>query len=220
MENLKHSNTDCWFIDTCKEDSCSGCAKYIQLKWQFDNSGLPKAKYKPIKLIPEDCDFQSFKRLAEIKRNVFDFVSKGSNLYLCSTYTGNGKTSWSIKILQSYLNLMSDGNYENLKGMYISTSNLLLHLKDFNNPLSKSFKDNLETVDLVVWDDIAIAGLSNYDYQQLYSIIDNRILSEKSNIFTCNHTQLETLSKVLGDRLASRIYNTSEIIELKGGDRR
>lgn len=220
MEKLNHSNDECWFIDTCERDDCNGCARYIQLKWQFDNSGLPKAKYKPFRLTPPDCDYDAFKRLAYIKSDIGNFVEDGSNLYLCSNYTGNGKTSWAIKMLQSYLNLMADGNYEHLMGMYISTSNLLLHLKDFNNPVSKAFKDNLETVDLVVWDDIAISGLSNYDYQQLYSIIDSRILSEKANIFTCNHTTLEGLAKVLGNRLASRIYNTSEIIELKGGDRR
>lgn len=218
MEKL--NNFDCWFIENCQKYSCTDCTKYIQLKWQFDNSGIPKAKYKPIKLVPQDCDYMRFKRLAEIKSDVGEFVCNGNNLYICSEYTGNGKTSWAIKILQSYLNLMADGNYENLQGMYVSTSNLLLHLKDFNNPVSKQFKDNLENVDLVIWDDIAISGLSNYDYTQLYSIIDSRILSEKSNIFTSNQTTIEDLSKKIGSRLASRIFNTSEIIELNGVDRR
>lgn len=218
MENLNNSN--CWFIKTCEKDSCDGCSKYIQLKWQFDNSGIPKAKYKPISLFAPDCDYLRYKRLAEIKSDIGEFVINGNNLYICSEYTGNGKTSWAIKLLQSYLNLMADGNYEILQGMYVSTSNLLLHLKDFNNPVSKQFKDNLENVDLVVWDDIAIAGLSNYDYTQLYSIIDSRIVSEKSNIFTSNQVSLDGLASVLGIRLASRIYNTSEIIELNGVDMR
>ena len=218
MENL--NNFNCWFIKNCERDICDGCTKYIQLKWQFDNSGIPKAKYKPIKLYAPDCDALRYKRLAEIKSDIGEFVINGNNLYICSEYTGNGKTSWSIKLLQSYLNLMADGNYENLQGMYVSVSNLLLHLKDFNNPVSKSYRENLENVDLVVWDDIATAGLSTYDYTQLYSIIDSRIFAEKSNIFTSNQTTLEGLCEKVGSRLASRIYNTSEIIELNGVDMR
>lgn len=218
----QQSNSDCWYINTC-EDDCDRCNIYVQMKYQFDNSGLPKAQYQPITLsIFEDnkVDKPAFKRLSNIRKNIVDFVDNHNNLYICSKNVGNGKTSWAIKMLQTYFHYTAEGNYENLKGMFVSTTDLLLKLKDFNNPLSKKYKDNLESVDLVIWDDIAVNGISQYDFTQLYNIINNRLLAKKSNIFTSNQTTLEGLTKIIGSRLASRIYNTSEIIEFKGGDLR
>ena len=95
-----------------------------------------------------------------------------------------------------------------------------MQLKDFNNPLPKSYLENLKNVDLVIWDDIAVSGMSQYDFTQLYTIIDKRILAEKSNIFTSNQPTVEGFAKMMGNRLASRIYYTSEIVELKGKDMR
>jgi DNA replication protein DnaC len=80
-------------------------------------------------------------------------------------------------------------------------------------------KSNLLSTDLVIWDDIGSTGMSNYDLSQLLMYIDQRILSGKSNIFTGN-LMYSDLEKSLGSRLASRIWNTSSIAELKGKDKR
>ena len=215
-------NTECWYADSCADD-CDICTIYTQLKWQMNNSGLPEAKQKPITLQITDNnsgDRPAFLRLAYIRKNIVDFVSQGENLYICSKYTGNGKTSWAIKLLQTYFHYTAQGNYENLKGMFVSVPKLLLQLKDFNNPLSAKYKQQLETVDLVVWDDVAVSGISQYDYTQLFTLIDSRMLAEKSNIFTSNIVNEQELWNVLGNRLTSRIFYSSEIIELKGKDMR
>ncbi len=214
-------NSKCWYVESC-EDDCERCVVYVQMKWQMEHSGLPEAKQRPISLYLTDDnsgDKKAFHRLADIRKNIVDFVQEGKNLYLCSHWTGNGKTSWAIKMLHTYFHHTAVGNYENLKGMFVSTPALLLKLKDFNNPLPKSYMENLKKVDLVIWDDIAVS-MSNYDFTQLFAIIDNRILAEKSNIFTSNQTTVEEFAKIMGNRLASRIYYTSEIVELKGKDMR
>ena len=190
------------------------------MNWQMQNSGLPKAKQKPIKLKPETCDIEAFNKLSDIRRDIDEYVDNGNNLYLCSKYTGNGKTSWAIKMLQSYFNLRCEGNYENLLGMFVSTPQLLLKLKDFSNPVSSVFKQRLASVDIVVWDDIAVSGMSTYDYTQLFTYIDGRLLSEKSNIFTSNCSTREELEKIVGNKLASRIWDTSYVVTLFGKDRR
>ena len=215
-------NSECWYKDTCSDD-CSKCAVFFQMNWQMEHSGLPKAKQRTISLQIDDDnaeDMQAFVRLKEIKTNIVDFVEHGKNLYICSEYTGNGKTSWAIKMLHTYFHYTAVGNYDNLKGMFVSTTDLLLRLKDFNNPLSQSYRDKLENVDLVIWDDIALTNISQYDYTQFYNIIDKRMLAEKSNIFTTNCTNPDRLAELLGAKIASRIYYTSEVIELKGKDRR
>lgn len=220
MEQQRNSN--CWYVNSCVDD-CDNCVVYVQLKWQMDNSGLFKSQQRPINLYIDadnEVDRKAYKRLSAIRSGICEFVDEHRNLYITSENSGNGKTSWAIKMLQTYFHYTANGNYENLKGMFVSTTDLLLKLKDFNNPISPEFKKNLETVDLVVFDDIAVSGISQYDYTQLFNIINNRIAAEKSNIFTSNIVKYEELEKILGTRLASRIYNASEIIELRGADRR
>ena len=219
---VKQRNTDCWYSKICKDD-CTNCITYLQLDWQMKNSGLPTSKQRVINLYVNEhnkCDTRAFEQLSNIKKSIVDYVETGHNLYICGNNPGNGKTSWAIKLLQSYFHHKAHGNYEHLLGMYVSTVELLLKLKDFNNPLPARYKELLETVDVVVWDDIAITGISQYDFTQLYSIINNRIFAEKANIYTSNITNSAQLEKVLGSRLASRIYGASEIIELKGMDMR
>ena len=215
-------NSDCWYSETCTDSvSCNACTTYTQLKWQMEHSGLPEYQQKPIELYIQESntiDRNSYIRLSEIRKDIVEFVENHKNLYLCSEYAGNGKTSWAIKMLHTYLHYTAQDNYENLQAMFVSVADLLLKLKDFNNPLSKSYKENLEDVPLIVWDDIALITISQYDYSQLYTILNNRIFSGKSNIFTSNCVTQEQLFKLVGDKLASRIWNTSEIIELKGRD--
>lgn len=217
MENSK--NTDCWYANNCTDD-CLKCVIYPQMKWQFDNSGLPKSKYMPIHLRPQSNDIRAFNKLADIRENIDEFVEQGKNLYICGKIPGNGKTSWAIKMLQTYFHYVAEGNLFNVKGMFVSVPDLLLKMKDFNNPLSTEYKENLKSCDLLILDDIAVTGLSQYDYLQLFTLIDNRMLSNKSIIFTSNNVSLKDLEKSVGERLASRIWNNSVRAELRGGDMR
>jgi DNA replication protein DnaC len=188
--------------------------------WQFENSGLPKSKYKVIDLYAGEEDYDAFTRLAEIRKNIADFVEQGKNLYICGATPGNGKTSWSIKMLQTYFHYEAEGNLFNVIGMFVSVPDLLIRLKDFSNPLDNEYKENIKACNLLILDDIAVTGLSQFDYLQLFTIIDSRMLSGKSIVFTSNNISLKDLEKSVGERLASRIWNNSEIIELRGGDMR
>ena len=219
---MSHAFDNCWYKDTCQDD-CDVCQVYYQMKWQMDNSGLTALQQKPIQLFlneDNEVDRESFVKLSEIRHDIVNFVDNGENLYICSVYTGNGKTSWAIKMLHTYLHYKAVGNYEKLQAMFVSVPELLLQLKDFNNPLSITYKNQLNQVPLIIWDDIAIAGISQYDYTQLYTLINNRIFAGKSNIYTSNCNSDKSLEKILGNRLTSRIWNTSQIIELKGADMR
>lgn len=217
----KQRNSNCWYLQVCQDD-CFMCRTYLELKWQMDNSGLPAKLQKPIEMFLSDSnrvDKKAYERLKAIRKDIVTHVHDGDNFYICGR-AGNGKTSWAIKILQTYLHFKASGNYEKLQGMFVSVADLLIKLKDFDNPVTKEFKDNLETVPLVIWDDICITNISKYDYSQFYTLINNRMLAGKSNIFTTNVVDKETLEDVFGERLVSRIYSSSEIIELKGGDMR
>ena len=189
------------------------------MKYLLDNSGIPKSKQYPQELIA-DVDLNAYRKLADIKSDIVDFVDSGSNLFICSQNTGNGKTSWAIKLMLRYFNEIWAGNGFKVRGLFVNVPTLLLQLKNFDNPLPEEFKQHLMDVDLVVWDEIASTSISNYDYSNLLMFLDYRILNDKSNIFTSNAVTKDELEKNVGAKLSSRIWNTSEIIEFRGKDRR
>lgn len=212
----------CWYDSVCKEasDNCDvDCIRYKEMRYLVDNSGIPINKQIPEKLYPGD-DYDAFCRLNEVKLDILSFVNSGSNIYITSGNTGNGKTSWAIKLLLKFFDEVWAGNGFRTRGLFVYVPQLLLKLKDFNNPLSDDYKQNLLNCDVVVWDDIGSTELSNYDLSQLLLYIDQRTMAGKANIYTGNLNTKDRLAKVLGERLVSRVWNSSEVVQFTGKDRR
>jgi len=214
------TNSNCWYKDVCSND-CNTCVKYTVIKSLMKLSGIPESLHHPIKLNCNAQDIKQFERLQDIKDNVDGFVEDGDNLFICSEHTGNGKTSWAIKIMYKLFELEWDvwGPVEPL-GMFIYVPEFLTSLKHFDNPLSDSYLENIKKAPLVIWDDIGAGKISEYDYTQLLVYINVRQQASRANIFTSNYITCEELAEQISSRLASRIFNSSEIIELKGKDRR
>ena len=216
---IANHREDCWYREVCILPECeSSCIRFNEVKFLMDSSGIPPAQQIPLSLTPEACDYDSFVRLSAIKDNIVEWVNKGSNLYICSSITGNSKTSWTLKLMLKYFDSIWSGNGFRVRGMFIHVPTFLSKLKNFNNPLPEEYKDNVMNCDLIIWDDIASTNLSQYDYSQLLTYIDSRILSRKSNIYTSNIADETQLSEAIGARLASRIYSNSEVITFYGKD--
>ena len=213
-------NEACWYKDVCGIECEPNCLRYIEMKFLMDNSDIPPKRQMPDKLVPETIDKQAFEELNGIRLDIINFVESGENLYIWSKHTGNGKTSWALKIMLRYFNDIWAGNCFRVRGKFVHVPTLLLQSKDFDNPLSKEYKDIIMNCDLLILDDIASTGISQYDLSQLLLYIDHRSLYGKSTIYTGNISPNE-LQSVLGERLASRINAKSTTkIELKGSDRR
>lgn len=212
-------NSSCWYKDVCILDNCDNCIRFLEMKFLLDNSGIPKNRQIPITL-EAGVDYDVFIKLADVKDKIADYVNNGVNLYITSRGTGNGKTSWAIKLLLKYFDTVWPGNGFRVRGLFVHVPTLLNQLKNFENPLSDEYKYNLLNTDIVVWDDIASTKLSEYDHSQLLSFIDQRILNNKANIYTGNIVGLNNLQIAIGSRLASRIWNVSSVLEFKGKDRR
>lgn len=213
-------NKECWYKEVCVYEFCTNCIRFSEMKYLMENSGIPVNKQLPQTLTACPDDVSAFYKLADIKDNILNFVEDGNNLYICSTYTGNGKTSWALKLMLKYFDSVWAGNGFRVRGLFVNVPTLLLQLKNFKNPISEDYKRNLMNCDLVIFDDIADVAISNYDYSNLFMIIDYRLQNGLSCIFTSNQTTKESLEKLVGSRIASRVWNTSEIIEFKGKDRR
>lgn len=211
---------DCWYREVCTYEPCTNCIRYVEMKYLMEHSGLSKKRQRPIKLKATQ-DTAAFKLLNEIRSDIVNFVENGESLYIYGENTGNGKTSWSIKLLLRYFDQIWAGNGFRQRGYFISVPAFLNQVKNFSDERSRQKLINtLNTVDLVIWDDIASTKLSDYDIQQLLTIIDRRIADGLANIYNGNLTSHDAVANALGSRLASRIWNTSTLVEFKGKDRR
>lgn len=212
---------DCWYASICNNECSDTCIRYMEMKYLMDNSGIPKPQQMPLKLIPtNEDDRKVFIRLNTIKQNIVEWVKEGNNLYIASESAGVAKTSWALKLILKYFDEIWSGNGFQVRGMFIHTPTFLSQLKNFSNPLSEEYKQNVMNTDLIIWDDIATGKTSDYDYNQLLMYIDNRLLNKKSNIYTSNVISKVSLEQILGARLASRIYGESEPLIITANDYR
>lgn len=211
-----------WKLGTCEIDNF--CMRRYKLDFLFDNSLLPKNRIVNEDLVVDSdgADYDWYTQLNDIKTSINDFVSSGKNLYIYSATPGNGKTSWAIKLIQYYLyNNWIESPLE-CRALFISVPKYLLELKSNISKESEyiSFiKENINSADLVVWDDIATKNTTEFEHEHLFSVIDSRIYDGKSNIYTSNVLD-NNLHEVLGGRLASRILNESICMNFNGRDKR
>jgi len=74
--------------------------------------------------------------------------------------------------------------------------------------------ENCIKTDILFIDDLAVSGISDWLYNSLYQIINNRLLYEKITIITSN-SDLEKLEKIFQDsRICSRIERHYELLKL------
>jgi DNA replication protein DnaC len=181
-------------------------------------SRIPEDKQYYQKLTPDHKDIKSYKRLNEIRKDIDSWVIEGNSLYLHSANFGNGKTSWAIKLLKCYFDAVWDNTQFRCRGVFMSVPIFMRKYKNQYHRKDDFFEftlDNLETAELVVWDDIGAAGLNDNEFKTLMAYIEQRFLAGLSNIFTGNLSQ-EQLEAQCGKRLAQRLYVNSEALEFLG----
>ena len=218
---------DCWYKGNCpyyKDDAiCNpSCPRYMEMHYLMQNSGIPKSRQHPTILTPGPIDRPAFIRLRDIKDKIEVFIEEGHSLYIFSTKFGNGKTTWAIKLMQQYFDKVWNGNGFRARGIFINVPTFLNKIKEGISNKDEDFetlKQRLPKVDMVIWDDIASTKLSDFDHNILLTYIDQRTLDNLSNIYTGNLPGAE-LPNAIGNRLASRVFSESLVIEFKDDDRR
>lgn len=186
-------------------------------------SGMPLRNIESTSLIPEKIDVESFKKLALIKDNIVKFVDEGFNLLIYSDNPGNGKTTWASKLGIAYINYIA--TYATEKPF------LYLNLPLFFSEKKANIQDKSLTAEvdrkealirkakLVIFDDIGVRDLSEFEKQLLYTWIEHRTAEKKSCIYTSNINPTN-FSAIFGPRIADRIIGYSTLIEIKGQSRR
>ena len=229
------TSKDCWLKETCKkyndsskECECrhtdSFCMKLFKLDGLYNEALLSPSQRKRVALFvdADGTDEAQFSLLADIQNNIVKFVAEGRNLYIHSNITGNGKTAWAIRFIQSYFNIIWPKVGMDCKALFINVPRFLLALKDnisVKNDYVEHIKANVLNADLVVWDEVGTKGLTQFEHEHLLNLINARIDCGKSNIYTSNLAPHE-LREAVGERLYSRIVNLSTEVELHGKDKR
>lgn len=228
MKNLEVCK-NCWLKDDCNDSgySCTNsfCVKNFKLSKLYDNALISLKQRQRINWFPTDSteDANNFKYLASVESNIMNFVDQGGNLYIHSPITGNGKTSWALRLVQAYFNnVWLEASIEDCRALFINVPRYLLAIKD--NISQKSdyvqyIKDHVLEADIVIWDEVGTKGLTQFEHENILNLISVRIDTGKANIYTSNLND-EELHKFVGDRLYSRIVLLSDEVELFGSDKR
>ena len=160
-------------------------------------------------------DLEHFRNAVNSCHELVDnFKTKKENLFLYGD-AGVGKSFLSCCIAKELL----DSGYSVL---YFSSSLLFDILKE--NDFGKDSKENLYTskediynCDLVVIDDLGTELTNSYIQTQLFSLINERILRNKSTIISTN-LPLKGLRELYTDRVFSRITANYKLCKLSGPD--
>ena len=233
MSNNIQLSCSCYLRDTCwkfqnSDKSCREndifCPRFFRINYLYDQSllSLKQRQHKPLRLDADGSDRDAFNKLKSIEDNIEKFVETGTNLYIHSPISGNGKTEWSLRLLQSYINKIWFKSDLRCRVLFINVPRYLISLKESittQNDYVDHIKKNIFNADIVVFDEIGIKAATTFEFENLLNFINTRIDLGKSNIYTSNLTAQE-LNDRLGSRLYSRILNMSVDLEFKGADKR
>lgn len=225
-------SNDCFLYNNCKKFNSGNCKlennefciKLFKLDYLYRESLLSERQreYVALRIDADGTDREEFLQLKNIENNIEEFVNSGNSLYIYSSTCGNGKTAWAIRLIQAYFNAIWHKCDLNCKALFINVPRFLLSLKDNiseKNDYIEHIKSNILDADLVVWDEIGTKAITNFEHEHLLSLVNNRIDSNKAQIFTSNLPPL-ILKEAVGERLYSRVVNLSTVLEFKGADKR
>lgn len=231
------TSASCWLKADCKKFNNQNkpcecreadifCIKLFKIATLYEQALMSESQRyrKVISLDSDRCDYEAFNtlRIFSDEENIERNIQAGNSLYIYSSITGNGKTLWAERICQSYINAIWHKADLSCKVLFVSVPRFLISMKDNINQQNDYFihiRDNIQLADLVVWDDIATKDTTQFEHENLLSMLDNRVVNHKSNIFTSNISP-ENLEQLVGPRLCSRIIGYSECIQFKGKDKR
>lgn len=214
----------CFAEAYCQKDrsTCNElCGGYRVLKALYNLSRIPETyRYNIILEAKNQNDLKSFRALNEYKESVLEKVATGEGLYIWGKSTGCGKTSWACKVMSHYFRKIAfDTGLEN-EGLYIFLPTFLEDLRDNYESKDPDFEQVLSMVKgckLLIIDDIGAERVTEWVRERMVSIINTRSSNGLCTIYTSNLSP-EELTTELGERIASRVLGSSQVVEIAGGD--
>lgn len=209
---------NCFYNDNCileNTDDCNtSCIRYAEIQFLLNSSLIPENRQRFVQLLDKN-DYTGHEFIREIAGDIKTFINNGENLIIYSKNLGNGKTTSAINVMLSYFDTIWAGNGFRPRGYFIHVPTYINRCKSnisHSDLELEEIKTKINTIDLIILDDLGSMKLSDYDNSILSSIIDQRCLNQKSIIVTtnCDKQQLQTN---IGSRLVDRLYSTASVIE-------
>lgn len=171
---------------------------------------------------------------------VVEKVEEGVGLYLFGVPsnenpkgTGTGKTTAATAIAIEYLRKRTMLEAKKIRPIDGEPA-FFMKMAKFQNVYNSQFRGSKDTteanadkyaalkrkmmkVDLLVWDDIGLRGVTEALQNEVYEIIDDRDTNEKATIFTSN-VPIKNIHELLGDQVASRIEGMTIAVPFGGKD--
>ena len=208
-------NGECIYSKVCTltdTDKCGmDCFRYNQMNKLLAYSNLPKHKQTTLNMVAPDADEAAWNKLRKYKADILKNVQQGKNLYIYSPFCGNGKTTWAIRMLLSYLNSVWSQPVLRPRAVYMPVGELFdRERQNIDNPDENYpfLRKALFEADLVVWDDLGSTRVTDFNALTLLNIIDTREARGLCNIYTSNIGGAK-VSELYGVRLGSRIWDGS-----------
>lgn len=205
------------------------CNTYTKCKRAFELAGFPNAFWNPpCKLIMSPEDVQPMAVTQHVRQNISSFVANGQNLWIWSSTSGNGKSYRASVIGITYIltQVLQGNKVENcIKYVYIPkliTDYELADMYSYDNDKRQQFLDYVDSLndsDLVIWDGLGYGSDSRIETVIIRAIINNRLNSNKSNLFISNKS-LPEVNNIIGKDLYQRLNNSSLIVSFSGPDLR
>lgn len=224
------------------------CWAYVVAHGSSGTGGFWKATNVPKKYQESDIEIiksqnpQAYQVAKMYLNNIVDYVNQGVGLFLYSIPnaenrmgTGTGKTTVATNLLNEYVLARIIEHASGKRRIEVQPA-YFLRASEFQNTFNSQFRGNDEMkieatekyyrlkklmmeTELLVIDDISLRNSTEALTNELYEILDERSIEEKSTIFTSNQP-IEKVGEMLSEQIASRISGMSEMIGFYGKDNR
>lgn len=174
-------------------------------------SDTPSVEKYKAELSPRD----NMKKIIDFSKEFVNNFSLPSQKNLLFTGTpGVGKTFISSCIANEIIN-------KNYTVLY-QTSSLLLNsifeYKFSKDASSKELYDNLLNVNLLIIDDLGTENLTGAKFEELFTIINSRLITPYTKTIISTNFSLEELAKTYDHRILSRLMGNYTILRFYGED--
>ena len=215
-------------IYTCKECKDTGyveqkkckCRKMKEAEYLYEESNIKEllennnfSKFREDYYTEDEMECY-YKILEHSVKYVEDFKSSFKNLLFYGD-VGSGKTFFSCCIAKA---LMDRG----IPIIHITTQSLqekmFAQMREPEKALDiQEYLEYLENIDLLILDDFGAEHMTKYWYSKLLNTINIRMIKRLPIIYTTN-LSLNDIHEKYGDRILSRLYADTDIIEFIAKD--
>lgn len=195
------------------------CSSHSRLYASLKLSELPKNRWEDnmFNFIVDKESKQVYDAIKKYVQRVDEFVDKGMNALFTGNGCGVGKTFTACCMLNHYIykTCFTTFDYEHPSATYAEFSKVIdeMRYRRHEDSVRNWFKQ-LQTVDLLVLDDVGTVVQTDFMLEQTYILLNSRIENNKSTIITTNLSE-EKLKGYIGSRRLSRILNKCIVLDFK-----